>query len=264
METNFTLDHIVIMVNDLAAAVEDYQALGFTVLEGGVHTANPTHNALVIFADSIYLEIIALRPGDTSPPSPRLQKWLQAGPGLVDFALLPHDIEADIVAARARGLAIEDAAPGGRLRPDGRQIAWKTANLPGAGLPFFCADVTSRSLRVPEGTVRQHPNGVTGVADLTIAVADLTVSVRQYQALLGLDPQPGSTIPGAQTAAFSLGAATLTLAQPDTDASPLQTYLAAAGDRPYRLTLSTTHPMNSVTLDPNRTHGAWITRGGEN
>jgi catechol 2,3-dioxygenase-like lactoylglutathione lyase family enzyme len=265
METNFSIDHIVIMVDDLAAAIEDYNILGFTVIEGGAHAANPTHNALVVFADGVYLEIIALRPGETSPRSTRLQKWIQAGPGLVDFALLPQDIEADIVKARARGLTIADAAVGGRLRPDGRQIAWKTANLIGPGLPFFCADVTPRSLRVPEGEVRRHPNGVTGAADLTIAVTDLTASARQYQALLGIEPQSASSTstPEAKITTFSLGAVTLTLAQPDIGASPLHAYLTAGGERPYRLTLRAANLTALTTLDPNRAHGAYINLVGE-
>jgi hypothetical protein len=31
-------------------------------------------------------------------------------------------------------------------------------------LPFWCGDVTPRSLRVPEGAHRQHANGVQGIA----------------------------------------------------------------------------------------------------
>src|SRR4051794_8519489 len=45
------IDHVVILVNDLAATVADYTALGFTVTPGGEHTGGATHNALVVFAD---------------------------------------------------------------------------------------------------------------------------------------------------------------------------------------------------------------------
>lgn len=265
METRFKIDHIVIMVNNLAATIEDYRTLGFTVLEGGSHAANPTHNALVIFADGVYLEIIALQPGAAAPASARLQKWLQAGPGLVDLALLPPDIEADIARGRQRGLAIEDAAPGGRLRPDGRQIVWKTANLTGPGLPFFCADVTPRSLRVPEGEVRRHPNGVTGLVDVTIAVTDLAASLRQYQVLLETGPQANdlTLIPEAETTTFGLGTNTITLAQPTTNTSPLRAYLASGGERPYSLSLRTEQPTAPVDLDLNQTHGARITLIGK-
>lgn len=260
MGNTFKIDHIVIMVEDLAIAIADYSALGFTVLEGGTHAANPTHNALVVFADGVYLEIIALRPGATMEMSSRLQRWVQARPGLVDLALLPADIEADIAGARQRGLTIEDAQVGGRMRPDGQEIVWKTANLKGASLPFFCRDETPRAWRVPEGEVRQHPNGVTGVADVTIAVTDLAASASQYQALLDIEPQANgaASIPEARIVTFSLGASTITLAQPTTGTSPLQSYLAAGGQRPYSFSLQTDRKERLGSLDMNRTHNTRI------
>ena len=39
------LDHAVIAVDDLDAAVQNYRALGFTVVRGGVHANRATHNA---------------------------------------------------------------------------------------------------------------------------------------------------------------------------------------------------------------------------
>src|ERR1041384_7550234 len=55
------IDHIVILVNDLAAAIADYTALGFTVTPGGEHTGGATHNALVGFDDGVYFELIAFK-----------------------------------------------------------------------------------------------------------------------------------------------------------------------------------------------------------
>lgn len=259
-DSSLKIDHLVIMVDDLAMASQDYTALGFTVLAGGTHEANPTHNALVVFDDGVYLEIIALRPGATGPRSNRLQRWAQAGPGLVDLALRPADIEAAIAQARARGVTIEDAVAGGRRRPDGQEIAWQTANLKGAGLPFFCADVTPRSLRVPEGAVRQQANGATGVADVTIAVADLVTGAGHYQALLGVAPQARTNHSRleAKIVTFTLGETTLTLAQPVSAASPLMAYLASGGERPYSFTLRTSRQTDPVDLDLNRTHGTRI------
>ena len=48
------IDHIVILVNDLQAAIDDYAALGFSVAPGGTHADGATHNALIIFADDTY------------------------------------------------------------------------------------------------------------------------------------------------------------------------------------------------------------------
>ncbi|WP_373788558.1 VOC family protein, partial [Delftia acidovorans] len=75
------LDHIVIAVQDLEAAVADYRALGFQVAIGGRHPGRTSHNALVVFADGAYLEIIAW-----TAPAPE-ERWYRTlrdhGEGLV-------------------------------------------------------------------------------------------------------------------------------------------------------------------------------------
>lgn len=95
------LDHIVIAVQDLEAAVADYRALGFQVVIGGRHPGRTSHNALVVFADGAYLEIIAW----TSPaPEERWYRTLRDhGEGLVDFALLPQSTSQALAEARGRG-----------------------------------------------------------------------------------------------------------------------------------------------------------------
>jgi len=45
------IDHIVIVVRDLDAAVTGYGKLGFTVVRGGRHPSMGTHNALVAFSE---------------------------------------------------------------------------------------------------------------------------------------------------------------------------------------------------------------------
>ena len=52
------IDHLVIVVPELEAAVASYRGLGFTVVPGGRHPIG-THNALIAFADGSYLELIA-------------------------------------------------------------------------------------------------------------------------------------------------------------------------------------------------------------
>ena len=255
------IDHIVILVSDLAAASADYSALGFTVLPGGEHTVGATHNALVIFADDTYLELIAFK-----HPEPGHYWWRHsaAGEGLVDYALLPSAAAADIAAARARGVAYAGPTDGGRLRPDGQQVAWQLGMPPTGDLPFLCGDVTPRELRVPEGTARQHPNSVIGIASLTIAVDDLAASVARYRALLDRDPveQRPTLPPGARCAAFEIGGATITLAAPSGETAPdgegsLRARIAAHGEGPYALALRTRSTTTGL-LDQGRTHGVPI------
>jgi catechol 2,3-dioxygenase-like lactoylglutathione lyase family enzyme len=201
------LDHIVIAVHDLDAAIVSYRSLGFTVQPGGRHPGRTSHNALIVFADGAYIELIAW-----TAPAPQERWWrtLQAhGEGYVDFALLPRDTMAVLQAARGRGLhTLIGPVDGGRVRPDGAQLQWRTARHETPDLPFLCGDLTPRALRVPEGDVRLHANGAQGVVELAIAAAELDLTLARYRALLGdaaavtLDSD-GTPPPRA---AFTLGA----------------------------------------------------------
>jgi catechol 2,3-dioxygenase-like lactoylglutathione lyase family enzyme len=261
------LDHVVIAVLDLETAIADYTALGFQVLRGGDHPGRPTHNALVVFADGSYLELIAWK-----SPAPQERWWplLQRhGEGIVDFALLPQDTAETVAGAARRGLVLEGPLDGGRLRPDGERLRWQTARPASADLPFLCGDITPRALRVPEGAARVHPNGAVGVARLEIAVRDLDVSLARYRALFGeaAEGQIGdvTTEPdnGLRRAHITVGASTLVLSSPiDADAAPSNAVarrLAARGEGPSALVLRRADTARAgQILDIARTHGAPI------
>ncbi|MEJ8858926.1 VOC family protein [Variovorax robiniae] len=266
------LDHIVIAVHDLDATLADYTALGFNVQRGGDHPGRSTHNALVVFADGSYLELIAWK-----SPAPQ-ERWWQVlqrrGEGLVDFALLPADTADTVRQAAQRGLTLEGPLDGGRLRPDGERLHWQTARPTTQDLPFLCGDITPRGLRVPEGDARVHPNGVTGVASLAIAVKDLDATLARYRALLG-EATNGTHVGRAVTlparhdriALVSLGDSTLVLSATrptviaddidDESGDPIARLLAAHGEGPFHLTLRTTHE-NAATPSLGLTHGASI------
>jgi hypothetical protein len=193
MNTPLRLDHVVIVVRELDQAIVDAEDAGFTVVPGGRHPGRNTRNALIVFEDGAYLELITYE-----APSPDERWWrvLAAhGDGLVDFALLPEDIDATIAAARARGLqGLTGPLPGGRLRPDGAQVQWQTARQSTHDLPFLCADVTPRALRVPEGEVRRHRNGAVAIPSLTVSVENLQATLARYAAFLGDDAIDGEEV----------------------------------------------------------------------
>jgi catechol 2,3-dioxygenase-like lactoylglutathione lyase family enzyme len=195
-ELEFRLDHVVIAVHDLERAVEDYRALGFTVRIGGRHPGRTSHNALIVFADGAYLELIAWpEPG----PAERWYNALQEhGEGFIDFALIPADVPLAIEEARGRGLELSGPIDGSRLRPDGREVRWRTARQATFDLPFLCGDVTDRELRVPAGEARRHANGAAGIKLLTVSVRDLQRSLTAYEALLGRH-LPGPAVPVGET-----------------------------------------------------------------
>ncbi len=248
-----SIDHIVILVKDLVQAQADYTALGFVVVPGGEHSDGTTHNALVSFADGTYLELIAFK-----KPNPDHHWWQYEarGEGLIDFALLPDDITAEVTAIRRCGLDLQGPFPGGRVRPDGQQISWQTAMATTRDLPFLCADVTPRELRVPGGDAWTHFNGVSGVARLGIVVSNLTESLSRYQALLGSPPQAQNQ---AGEATFTIGAAAVVLTEPKADRDPeLAAYLAQHGPGPYNMVLRTVgDERRGEKLDINRSHTAF-------
>ena len=197
----FALDHVVIAFHDLAHAIDDHRARGFNVLIGGRHPGRTSHNALVVFDDGSYLELIAW-----TGPGPAPDRWhdllSRHGEGLMDFALIPEDVPRAIAEASARGLRLEGPVDGGRVRPDGRELKWQTARQDTFDLPFLCGDVTPREWRVPGGEARRHPNGATGIAEVTVAVNDPEISRARYAALLGV------TLDGPT---FTLGSTRITL-----------------------------------------------------
>lgn len=262
---SLSLDHIVIAVNDLEQTVVDYAALGFHVLRGGEHPGRSTHNALVVFGDGSYLELIAWR-----SPAPQERWWQQLqrhGEGIVDFALLPPGTAATVAEAAARGLQLEGPLDGGRLRPDGERLHWQTARPATPDLPFLCGDVTPRKLRVPEGGARVHANGALGVSSLAIAVHDLDATLSRYRALLGEGDAVGPAVvlpgSGVRVAVVRIGGSSLVLSSPRDPAGgpsgPLAQRLATWGEGPYAFVLRNADAQRSGdALDAARAHGALI------
>ena len=114
------IDHLVIVVNDLAEATSDYQRLGFTVVPGGRHPAG-SHNALISFQDGSYLEIIAFYRDAVD------HRWwdpLSKGERLVDFCFQTDDLRGDTEKLRAAGVSINNPVPWSRKRPDGYELKW--------------------------------------------------------------------------------------------------------------------------------------------
>lgn len=247
------IDHLVVVVPDLPAAIASYRDLGFTVVPGGRHPVG-THNALVSFADGAYLELIAFY-----EPSPPHRWWapLQAGGGLVDFCLQTDDLRGDTAAFRRAGVNIEDPRPLSRLRPDGYQLRW-LLSIPRGGhrgvAPFLIQDETPRGERVPRET--SHPNGVTGIGAVTVATDDVATVRAWYAAVLG---DGGHAIRradlGAAGARVTIGLHTFDFVAPSGPGSPLADWLHARGASPYAATLRTGSTATGA-LDPSKTLGA--------
>jgi len=179
-------DHAVIAVQSLDAALQDYRDLGFTVLRGGVHANRATHNALVVFQDGTYLELLA-RTGETALPNMvDFGALLDLGERLVGFALRSDDLETDAARLHAAGFSVGEIIPGERRRQDGTLVQWKLALLDGGFAPFLIQDVTPRNLRIPDDPqITTHANAITGTRGVQIAARDVIAAQARYTRLFG-------------------------------------------------------------------------------
>ncbi|KAG0646327.1 hypothetical protein D0Z07_8098 [Hyphodiscus hymeniophilus] len=196
------LDHIIILVPYAQLlSLPAWIPSSFTLTPGGRHSDDRTENKLVCFADGSYLELIAFINDD-----PKLRdghKWGSCEFGIIDFALTQSStsasanwssVNARLAEAGCKARYAEPLA-GGRLRDDGQEVRWSVTApvLEGTGvrkgeLPFFCHDVTPRSLRVPDARVNTtHPNSAYGVKGLCLYVPEERVKglVDAYEAILG-------------------------------------------------------------------------------
>ncbi len=233
------IDHVVIVVPDLASAMADFGRAGFAVTPGGEHADGMTHNALIALADGSYIELIAFKSPHVSPEH-QWAAWHARGSGLVAFALLSDDLVEDTANWRERGLPFAGPRDGGRQRPDGQTLAWRTANfaVPGGQttpLPFVIQDMTPRELRVPLESAAHHRLPVRRLAGVTIAVRDLAHWSRAYADLLG---QPGAQGISAHSLRFAVGEQWIMLAKALQAESDLGRYVDACGEGIYEVTLA--------------------------
>ena len=235
------IDHVMICVPDLGAAIAAYRRMGFHVQPGGDHPGKGTHNAIA-FNREDYIELLGVRD--------RAEHAAASGPGSVDAGLADvlargggfrfvivqsDDLAADVSAMRARGVDVGDPVDGGRRTPAGVDLAWRVARLgPAHPLPvLFLQHLTPLEVRRPASA--GHPNGVLDLDRVYIAVTDVAAAAREYGRVLGLPVpkiQRGNVIK-ADMAVFDLGPTGLTVAQP-AEPGPAAEALARSGPGPFQ------------------------------
>ncbi|MGB3701303.1 MAG: VOC family protein [Anaerolineales bacterium] len=263
------LDHIILVVSDLQIATRQFTQLGFSVIPGGVHSGGSTHNALVPFPDGTYLELLSttkssrlsflfllkklhllgLYIGDDTAINRRLIDDLASGIGMADFCMLSGDLDQEISLLMARGSHFTDPISGGRLRPDGQEIAWRTAVPSSLDLPFLIDDSTPRELRVPSISDDFHKNGILGITGVAILVTNLVESMARYRAFLGDDPvsQTQFPQPGTQSSDFDLNNQFISILSPVRGNSALLKPLKYRPSRPVGIFFKTA---DNGTRDP--------------
>jgi hypothetical protein len=252
------IDHLVIAVNDLEQAADDYRQLGFTVVPGGRHPVG-SHNALVAFADGSYLELIAFY---REAPDHRWWEPLQKGERLVDYCMQTDDLAGDTRKLRECGVAINDPVPWSRVRPDGYQLEWLLSLVTGPHrgvAPFLIQDATPREERIPRQW--NHDNGATGIGTLSVAVGELAKIDHWYQTIMGRPPQPvADDALEVQGLCFTVGPHQIEFMMPVTSQSPLVNWIRQYGPSPYAATLRTKRN-EPLLFDQKLLHGAELSFG---
>ncbi|MBI2887149.1 MAG: VOC family protein [Chloroflexi bacterium] len=248
------IDHIMICVRDLDAALKTYrETLGFHVYPGGDHPGRGTHNAIGFF-DLEYLELLGVRDRAEleRDPNSGLLDFLAKGEGLRFFILASDDLDADVAAMRARGIEVRDVREGSRQTPGGVTLRWRFANLgPANPLPFFliqhltpdalrqAQDSAQRQAQVPQRA--RHPNGALGIDRVAVAVVDLEEEAAQYGRALGLAPSPVREEPllAAKVVSFPIGQMALVLAEQGPGPGPAREALERRGPGPFLVAFRT-------------------------
>jgi hypothetical protein len=196
------VDHVTIAGRDLKDLRERFAAGGIRTEYGGKHTNGLTEMALASFADGSYLELMAAQDPKAGAPRHYWGKFIDGDAGPCAWAMASADIDAD---AKLYGGQI---TAGGRKRPDGTELAWRTLSIgqgvQGTFFPFLIQDVTARELRAyPSGKPTLPEER--GVAAVYIAVWNLEDAIARYRKMFHL-PEPArstdSTL-GAKLAAFT-------------------------------------------------------------
>lgn len=135
------VDHVLVGIADLEDGLRQLTALtGVAAERGGQHPGRGTQNALLSLGPKLYLELIALSAPEAAPPPGMEALSRLHRPTPVGWAIHTTDLDATSSRLRAAGFQVSAPREGARVRPDGRRLQWRTAELedvPGDLAPFL-------------------------------------------------------------------------------------------------------------------------------
>lgn len=165
------LSQVIVGVADLNLAADRFRAMGFDVLDGGIHPGVGTANR-VIPLGAQYIELLGVVRPDQARQNGYGRSLLRAtadGDRLVRWSLRTDDIQ-DL--ADRLGISVERRS---RVRPDGEVLTWRAAGLDvalaDATLPFFMQ--WDRHEQYPGAMSAAHENCARGVTHLTVTPRDV-------------------------------------------------------------------------------------------
>jgi hypothetical protein len=124
------IDHLVYATSDLDRGIVEIENLtGVRATLGGKHRGFGTHNALVALGSAVYLEIISPDPDRPDPLSPRIFGLDQIETSrLAAWCVRKPQLERFRTDAVRKGVPLGEVTSGGRRRPDGVELTWRTTD----------------------------------------------------------------------------------------------------------------------------------------
>ena len=192
------IDHLVYATPELDRGIVEIETLsGVRATLGGKHRGFGTHNALVALGPAVYLEIIAPDPDRRDPLSPRIFGLDEIETSrLAAWCVRKPEIERFRSDAVRKGVALGEVTSGGRRRPDGVELTWKTTDpeiVAADGIvPFFIEwgpDSPHPAGSAPGGATLlslrgEHPDAASIRATLSDLDVDLPVKRAERAALV--------------------------------------------------------------------------------
>jgi catechol 2,3-dioxygenase-like lactoylglutathione lyase family enzyme len=178
------IDHVVIVVNELAAAADTFRRMGFTVAPRGDHTLG-SRNHCVMFGED-YIELLTSPPENPHPSRQHYTDFATAGDGLAAIALRTDNAKAAYSEMLWAGFAPTDPVDFSRpvrLSEGTREARFRITQLapdqtPG-GHVFLCEHFTRDVVWRPE--YQSHRNGATALAAVAIVADDVAATARAYE-----------------------------------------------------------------------------------
>lgn len=181
------IDHLFLLVRDLAAAATQYERLGFTVSPRGEHSDHMGTANHTIMLENDYLELLGVR-----KPTPNNAAWrakLENGEGPTAVACRVADARAAVEDLRALGLPTTPATDFERpvTLPDGGEgraaftVAVFDPEVVPHGEVFLCQHHTRDTVWLP--ALMHHANGASALGGLVAAVDEPAAVAGDYARL---------------------------------------------------------------------------------
>jgi hypothetical protein len=136
---SFALDHVIVHVADLEAAIADWRALGLEPTDGGFHPTIGTRNAIVRFPDRTFLELLTIEDREKVREfAPAMLAFAELHPdGPIYWCVRTDDIVSAADAVRGAGLKAGEIREGRGVRDSGKIARWRTLIIEEPAFPFL-------------------------------------------------------------------------------------------------------------------------------